>query len=223
MASQRAVAPQVRVDTFDLVGSDGNVHGFVQHAGIAAQAGIFPRDAVDAIDMAPPLRMPGQMPVDVTGSASLSDDDVRIIQDFIDRHALEHEIVRHLRPTEIIRRAAEMYTILPHAAPLKESNGKSPRTRFSCGGFALEAYRRAGVRLVDPETLPRVTLDDLKVAYPAFRKRLENPDFRSSMGLGGEGPWPILLCGYLFHALNRDTSLLRTAYLAVQKEHCMFG
>jgi hypothetical protein len=30
-----------------------------------------------------------------------------------------------------------------------------------------------------------------------------------SLGLSGSGPWPVLLCGYLFHALSRSAGAIR--------------
>jgi hypothetical protein len=30
-----------------------------------------------------------------------------------------------------------------------------------------------------------------------------------SLGLRGPGPWPVMLCGYLFHAVKRDAAAIR--------------
>jgi hypothetical protein len=38
---------------------------------------------------------------------------------------------------------------------------------------------------------------------------LDRSEFRESFGLEGDGGWPVLLCGYLFHALDREADVIR--------------
>jgi hypothetical protein len=81
--------------------------------------------------------------------------------------------------------------------------------RFSCAGFVAEAYERARIRLVREDRLPKVDLDLIKAAYPDFASWLDRSEFRESLGLEGDGDWPVLLCGYLFHAVNREADIIR--------------
>jgi hypothetical protein len=102
-----------------------------------------------------------------------------------------------------------MYCIRPHASPLYEDDGRYARTRFSCAGFVLEAYNKARIRLLDVNALPMVEMGVLALAYPQTRLIGSGRISADALGLGGSGPWPVLLCGYLFHALKRDVDVIR--------------
>ena len=49
----------------------------------------------------------------------------------------------------------------------------------------------------------------IKKNYPDFARRLDDPAIRNSMGLSGAVKWPVMLCGYLLHALNRSAAEVR--------------
>jgi hypothetical protein len=103
-----------------------------------------------------------------------------------------------------------MYCILPHAEPYREDDGRYVRTRFSCAGFVLEAYKLARIALLEPDGLPMVGMDVLRLAYPIQMRLLGSGRINAdSLGLTGDGPWPVLLCGYLFHSLNRSANEIR--------------
>jgi len=81
--------------------------------------------------------------------------------------------------------------------------------RFSCAGFVLDAHRQVEINLllVDEEALqalPEVDEQMLVLAYPdANRRRLHR------LGVPGNGPWRIILAGYVFHALDRTSQQIR--------------
>jgi hypothetical protein len=208
LPSYRVATGNISLGLFDVVGQDGGERAFVGHAGLANSAGSQIAADVRVLDMGPPLHgqaAPGHIRADVVGSAVLTDDDVQKIKTFIDRHENEHRSLLLLSRTERIAAAPKMYIICPHAMPFYEEDGRYARMRFSCAGFVLEAYRKARVNLLEPKALPPVDMAIIRVCYPTQIRLMEDgkisPD---DLGLGGNGPWQVLLCGYLFHALNRD-------------------
>lgn len=146
---------------------------------------------------------------EVVGSAALSDDEVQKIRTFVDRHASEHAAFAQFGMAELMRSAPEMYCILPHAAPFCEDDGRYVRMRFSCVGFVLEAYRMARISLLRLDDLPLVEMADIAAAYPQTRLIRCGAISANALGLDGNGPWPVLLCGYVFHSLNRDRDVIR--------------
>lgn len=213
MPSFRIEGSSVSPSVFDVVGTDGDEPCFIAHAGLAESAFSCEVHAVPVFDMGPPLRGRGRavaIRADAIGSAELDVDELHKIRVFIDLHAGEHASLMQLSPRDILHRAPEMYCIFPHAEECREDDGRYARTRFSCAGFALEAYKSAGIMLLYADALPAVSMDVLRSAYPEHIRRLESgriaPD---SLGLTGAGPWPVLLCGYLFHSLARSAGEIR--------------
>ena len=100
---------------------------------------------------------------------------------------------------------------MPHAKPFTEEDGRYARMRFSCAGFVLEAYRKARIRFLDSKALPPVDKEIIRSCYPLQIRLMEDGKISpEDLGLEGAGPWPVLLCGYLFHALNRDAGTVRS-------------
>jgi hypothetical protein len=89
--------------------------------------------------------------------------------------------------------------------------------RFSCGGFVLACYRDgAGITLMEvppPTAWPVVSLDEIARAYGSEVRGMGS--LRRSLGLHGDGPWSILLAGYVMHAFNRPTDEIRTSPFVV--------
>ena len=93
MPSYRVALGSVTLAMFDVVGRDGDERAFIGHAGLAGSAGSHNAAKIPVLDMGPPLHgqgTPGQMRADVVGSATLTDDEVKKITNFINRHANEH-------------------------------------------------------------------------------------------------------------------------------------
>ena len=213
MPSYRINTPTVTLSIFDVVGKDGEQFGFICHTGLAESKDSQKADAVTVIDMGPPLHGPNQsnsMEANAVGFAELSDDEVQKIRTFVDLHASEHQALAHLHRREILRWAPQMYSIFPHAKPFEEDDGRYVRMRFSCSGFAFEAYAFARITLLDLDALPPVDMSIIKAAYPREARLMESERVTpESLGLTGNGPWPVLLCGYLFHALDRPANVIR--------------
>lgn len=150
------------------------------------------------------------MTANVVGSASLTDDEVQKIRTFIDRHALEHKAFGELRLNRLIDAVPKIYCIYPHVVPFHEEDGRYARTRFSCSGFVFEAYRKARIILLEIADLPDAGLPEIQVAYQGHLALLQRHGSGAAvLGLDGDGPWKVLFCGYLFHALNRDAASIR--------------
>jgi hypothetical protein len=211
--SFRIETPTVSLSVFDVVGADGDQPRFISHTGLAESEGAHKVDAVKILDMGPPLRGPGTttaVKATAAGRAELTDDEQQKIRSFVNQHVSEHESFLQLNERQILRLAPQMYCIYPHATPLAEDDDRYVRMRFSCSGFVYEAYRSARISLLDVGTLPPVDMAVIKVAYPAQTRLMESERLTpESLGLEGEGPWPVMLCGYLLHALNRPADLIR--------------
>lgn len=206
VSSYRVNSSTVALVAFDVVGEDGDPRGFIRHTGLAESTGTHQSDSVAVFDMGPPLHARRQMKADAVGSADLSDDEARKIQTFVDRHEGDHRAIQELNRTTL----PQAYCIVPHASPFCENDGRYVRMRFSCSGFVFEAYRRARIRLVDEKALPKVGIEIIRSAYPRETRLMDRGRInRDSLGLTGEGPWPVMLCGYLFHALNRNAAAIR--------------
>src|SRR5262249_40642702 len=98
-----------------------------------------------------------------------------------------------------------------------KENGKKILRRCSCASFVAHGYKEgAGIDLVvGEELLPPVRLTTIQQVwarqFAAVLSKAKEERHRDSMagralralGLSGKGPWPVLLPGYLFHALNQ--------------------
>ncbi len=202
---------------FDVVG-DGSP--FVKHVGLAQVAGGHAAPNIAVIDMGPPLPSGRLMHAEVIGSVGLTADEQQKIRTFIDRHANEHKAVKTLG---LLRsNIGQGYCICPHAIALTEADGRYTRMRFSCAGFVFEAYRFANIHLIDEHRLPAVDLSMIQEAYPVLSPFLNRPVVRDALGLSGDGPWPIMFCGYLFHALDRSSQQIRQTPRVAQPGHERF-
>jgi hypothetical protein len=153
------------------------------------------------LHMGPPLeRKEGGVPIHARGTADLKVGEMRQIGVFVDEHLSEYE-------AENVR-GRQQYIIMPHC---REPDAGCSVRRFNCAGFVIEAYRYAGVDLVvtDTDSLPTISLETLSQAYPAAARILTNGNRRRQLGLEGDGPWPVVLAGYVMNALNRPADDIR--------------
>lgn len=224
MTSFRVTGSTLLISIYDVVGRDGAQVNFISHTGLAESGGLQNPLNIPVLDMAPPLHGPTNrtiMPANVLGNAKLTFDDEQKIKTFIERNANEHASFAIMTQSQVFRNAPQMYCILPHSNPFREEDGRFARMRYSCAGFVLEAYKSAQIELVDLEYLPLVDLATIKLAYPNEVALIERERIsKESLGLEGNGPWPVLLCGYLIHALNRDAQEIRNkAYSPNSRDH----
>ncbi len=213
MPSYRVAGSTLSLSIFDVVGQDADESGFIGHVGLAKSAGSQNPAKIPVLDMGPPLHgqgVPSYVRANVAGSATLTDDEVQKVKTFVDRHANEHSVFLQFSTSQLINAAPQMYCVHPHATPFYENDGRYARMRFSCAGFVFEAYKKARIKLLDSNNLPMVNITVIRLAYPEQVRLMENGRISpEALGLEGSGPWPVLLCGYLFHALNRDADVIR--------------
>lgn len=110
----------------------------------------------------------------------------------------------------------EMRPHLPHLQyiahpPLEwvtdEVTGIRRFRRFSCSGFVISCYREGAGLNVLSQALPPVELPTLMQVYGS--QHLSHVRRRLGIGLLGTGPWQVVLPGYILHAFNRPTPVLR--------------
>jgi len=142
--------------------------------------------------------------IHIVGFLNLDADDIEGIETWLT------DVDKEDRPpglslTEILAQ----YRVSPPIHWVRAENDTPLYRQFSCVGFVLDCYRFIGINLIDDsraENLPEVTIDMVVAAYgPVARKE----DYREKFGIPGTGPWRIVLAGYLFHSLNRDTDVIR--------------
>lgn len=213
MPSYRVEGSTLSLSIFDVVGQDGDESGFIAHTGLVESAGSQSAARIRVFDMGPPLHgqgCSGHVRANVVGSATLTDDEVQKIKTFVNRHANEHLAFLQFSGSQLIEAVPQMYCIHPHASPFCEDDGRYARMRFSCAGFVFEAYKKARIRLLDLKDLPMVDIAVIRLAYSLQVRLMEARRIGlEALGLEGSGPWPVLLCGYLFHTLNRDADDIR--------------
>ena len=81
----------------------------------------------------------------------------------------------------------------------------------------IEAYREVDIDVLETESerLPFVSLDALKTQYPESARLLDNPQVREAFGIRGDGPWAVVLAGYVLNSLDRLEAEIRlTPYRA---------
>ena len=140
------------------------------------------------------------------GSAMLSNEERRKIKTFVGRRLKERDAERaRLRRAGREREIRAEYCILPSA---QQPTKAFPLWRFSCVGFALQAYRTARIELL-ASPLPLRSLEDLKRFYPYAAARLDDPQMRKLWGIDSGDRWPVALVGYVLHSLNREHSDIR--------------
>jgi len=203
MPSYRLTDSAIAISLYDVAGMDADTRvGLIAHIGLAAKAGNVQLGVPFPLNhMVPPIETDDlRFPVHVMGRCNLDSDEIRQIKVFLDEVASELQAQSQL----------QQYIIFPHfQAP---TTGNSYR-RFNCSGFVAEAYRYAGITLVDTNNLPDVDLATLKDAYPAFLTVLNSDRLRERLGLKGSGPWGVLMPAYILNSLHRD-DVRASAYVA---------
>jgi hypothetical protein len=208
MPARRIGKEESFVGKFDIVGQDSAATSdFIRHVGLAGDdkdpLGMPP--VVPMVHMGPPLsRGAISEPVSVVGAAGLTVDEMRQIEVFVDEQLLEYEAAKSSR--------REQYVIAPHVKEQKSQDGTVICRRYNCAGFVVEAYRSAGVEFIEttPSSLPPVDLSTLALQYPDMVMLLENPKTRERFGIPGDGPWPVVLAGYVVNALDRTEAEIRS-------------
>lgn len=173
---------------------------FVRHVGLfdedkrIVEAG----KKVNVAHMGPPLGQGEAIEMDVAGHIPLTADEIKKISIWIKKITDEYP-----------NSTARQYVIRP---PWKDeidphTNVRRYR-RYSCAGFVLDGHRKIGIELLkfDENSLPDVDKATIESAYPDTNY---GDKLLSYWGLEGNGPWKVVLAGYVLHALNRPSDQIR--------------
>lgn len=189
---------------YDVLGTHADREPrFVMHVGLhdADNRSVEVGDHVSAIHMRPPLELGGTIEVHVAGHVPLRTDEIREISAWI-------EEIRDEYSTHNPDMADQFVIDPPWEDEVDQNTGVRRYRRYSCAGFVLDGHREVDIELLEigVDALPKVDRHTITAAYPQFDGRLE---LLGQFGLQGDGPWRIVLAGYVLHALARSTEQIR--------------
>ena len=189
---------------FDVVGMHSERSpGFVKHVALlnSDDREVNFADTVDVVHIKPPLRTDDSLCAHVAGRIPLTNDQINSIEAWIVK------VDDELR-AQNARRWKQYIIDPPWEDICDEDTGVRRYRRYSCAGFVLDAHLRVDVSLlmIDKEALPEVTRQTLEAAYPGV---FHNRDLLDRFGLQGNGPWRVVLAGYVLHALDRSRDEIR--------------
>ena len=189
---------------YDVVGQHSDdVPNFIRHVGLfdgeASKVGVDEEVAV--AHMRPPLETGRGIRVHTVGRIPLTNGEIKQIEARIEEIADEYEA----EGADWKRQ----YIVNPPWQDVRDSvTGVRRYRRFSCAGFVLDSHFQIDIELLDLDDggLPEADKKMLELAYPdVVRKGTDLERY----GVGGEGPWRIVLAGYVLHALDRPSELIR--------------
>jgi len=194
---------------YDVVGQRAEGRGrFVKHVGLVAEdnQAVKEGDEISAVHMRPPLEQGGVVNVHVAGRVPLTNDERKKIGTWVEK--VDDEC-----PASWFRQ----YVVHPPWKDMYNSRtGVRKYRRYSCAGFVLDGYRQANIELlkIEEDAFPPVDKQTLLSAYPDVNT---SPSLLLYWGLEGNGPWNVVLAGYVLHALDRPTNEIREKPYKVQK------
>ncbi len=95
---------------------------------------------------------------------------------------------------------------------MEDERGIKQIRRFNCVSFVLAAYQEgAGVQILGADSNAELPPVSLEVVSGVYGDRLRTHEqLRTMINLSGNGPWRVLLPGYVLHALNRTDKEIRS-------------
>lgn len=180
----------------------------VYHVGLLSEDALLTAPHESTVHhMGPPLELPGTIATHVAGWLDdLSDDERIALDDWIAE-------MRRLVATGFLQ-GYGAYIAMP-SVEYDLATGRTVTRRLSCAGFVAEGYRAGiGVQLVVVDALlPPIDRALLERVWSPRHVRIG-----SRYGLTGAGPWPVLLPGYLLHALRLPRASLPYSPTAADAE-----
>ena len=205
---------------------------FVVHAALLARDHELKGEChLPLFHMGPPLATGDGHVCHLLGQVGLTNEEIEAIDDWVASISTQY--------CETIILPFQQYVVCPHMVWVNSEEGRPLRQRFSCVGYVIEAYRSAGIELIETERLPEVDKELLKVAYPDFAQMeriaqkpkgtailANTKGFQGfdDLGAPGDGPWRVALAGYLFHATDRyrDNPVRPPTFVATRIEEASF-
>lgn len=189
---------------YDVVGQhSGVVPFFIEHVGLSKRevSDVSLGGAVDVAHMGPPLDTGGVMRAHAVGRIPLANDEIKQVEVWIEEVADEYS------DEKVHGRRQFCYLSPWEDVPDDNTNVRRYR-RYSCAGFVIDAYSQVHVKLFDFENgvWPDVDKGMLQLAYPGASP--VRASHRRSK-IQGSGPQRIVPAGYVLHALDRPSELIR--------------
>jgi hypothetical protein len=153
---------------------------------------------VPVVHMAPPFKKGTFVTAHVAATVPLDNEEIKAVAAWVDGIKDEYD--------DANVGARSQYVIDPPWEDVVDANtGVRRYRRYSCAGFVIDSHREVDINLVNINRngLPDIDRDTLSLGYPL------RPAER--FGLPGDGPWKIVLAGYVLHALNRPAKEIRCA------------
>ncbi|MCC5877250.1 MAG: hypothetical protein JJU11_13595 [Candidatus Sumerlaeia bacterium] len=221
----------IPVRRFDVIGKLNKNTRCVEHVGLSLEARTLggQKSPLRVIDMAPPVaeRDAGDsFPRHLVGTADLTSETdfevVEMLENFVTstRGKMEARSSGRVFP---LPEEFRVYVIHPHSIEgYQDEDDEVHPARYSCAGYVYEGYRRAGLRLLDVGLLPNVTFNEVLIVDRRLALAQRKPELRKWVGLEGDGPWPIMMPGYLMASLNRRAEEIRQTPYTPQPEDMRF-
>ena len=208
-------------ELFHIIGSK-STSGHIGHVGLlAASRDLSYNEQIEVFDSGPPLRI-GQKPNegDLPAVGGMPANAIGWIEDLTLDESIDLRLWIEDARTRIGPDRYGNYRVDPPYQERRDtSTNRIINICYSCVGFVIRCYEE-GVAIVlldtDPAYLPGVSKDLVQEIYENVLDRILHPRARADIGLPGEGPWPIVLAGYVFHALNRTSGEVRSRPYRVQ-------
>jgi len=163
---------------------------------------------VIAVHMRPPLRQGHTMTVHITGSVPLTNDEIKQVSAWIEEIADEYRAAA-------IGMMDQFHIDPPWKDEFDQNTHVRRYRRYSCAGFVIDGHRQVSIDLLDiaPGSLPEV---DRQTILATYADAQASPIFLAQCGLGGNGPYRIVLPGYVLHSMKRTTAQIRQGPYRVQ-------
>lgn len=119
-------------------------------------------------------------------------------------------IIREMEAADVSKK--EQYVIRPpQHVEVDPITSRVKHQRYSCAGFVMACYQFADIELVDTDEnhLPQVSFKILGEHNPYVHRLSESQ--RADFGIPGDGPWPIVLAGYVVRSFDRPDNEIRSA------------
>jgi hypothetical protein len=185
---------------------------FVRHVALLAVDTKLPAEKTPIWHMGPPINH-GEG-TSQPFMASRIDVAADVVLSARERKSMAHwkaKVAAEQRPIQRLRQ----YTVAPPVRWIRGENGRRLYRRFSCVGFVISCYEAAGITLIDiNQRMPDANNDLVSRMYPEIDELAQRSpevqcrigyDGKDELGLQGDGPWSLILPGYLFHSLTRFT------------------
>lgn len=180
---------------------------FVKHVGLFDEdkQSVKMGDDIRVLHMGPPIQR-STINVHTGGRVPLTNDQIKKIRTW-------YKKVKDESPTS----AYKQYVIRPVWKDVFDRiTGIRRYRRYSCAGFVLDGHLKVNIELLDTDenVLPEVDRQTIISAYPEADG---HSDFLRYCGLEGNGPWKVVLAGYVLHALSRTSDQIRQGPYQAQK------